>query len=258
MDDELMTVSTKEEKKEILPMEAEIVTPVEFVEPPKTKDVTGRNFLYNHQGDFPILNIPYTLWLENYNLDVTPYLEKSYSDISYLSWSFAWMLLKSKHPTFMLYWERDWRNNGRYYFQDSPKESPYILAFVADMETGARSLPVYFAILDQKMRAITGTPTGNLLNKNLMRAAVKAIAMTTGIGLRLWTGEDIDQGQKAALLDRIRGVNDQYKALAKKDHPSFSAANLGVSEDRLKEIGKEIVASIKELSKSKDPSSPQQ
>ena len=108
-------------------------------------------------------------------------------------------------------------------------------------------LLIYFPILDLKMKATKGNPDGVLLNKNLFRAATKAIALTTGIGLRLWTREDLDNTAKVELIARIRAAGDQYREKSGQDHPAIKEATLGCTESELKAIGKKVVNDIKDL-----------
>lgn len=221
-----------------------------FIMPDKTVNVTGNHFLYDHAGDYDLLHIAKDLWQECYDTDVTKHIEKTYTGAWYLSWSYAWMFLRTKFPDLEIYWERDWDNGGRFYFRD--EQYSYCLAFLLNSVTGARSLPTYYPILDSKNKGVQGVPSPMALNKSLRRAAVKAIAEVTGLGLRLWTGEDLDNTQKSALIERIKQVNSAYRSKTNGDHELFAKVSLGLSEEELTSIGKQMAKDVQALAEEED------
>jgi len=66
----------------------------------------------------------------------------------------------------------------------------YVLAQLIDRETGLKTPSLFFPVMDNKNNAIIN-PDARDINDAKARAGVKAIALYTGIGLRLYTREDI-------------------------------------------------------------------
>ena len=128
--------------------------------------------------------------------DIGPHIEKDYKGLSYLSWPFAYRYLKEHFPTFFVAFEEKTLGEvafgcpGAYYLR------PYLT------DGSRRTVALVFPIMDRKHNAIKELD-GRAISDNCQRAAVKAIATFTGLGLRLYAGEDIPKeeasgGQKKA------------------------------------------------------------
>ena len=116
--------------------------------------------------------------------DIGPHIEKDYKGLSYLSWPFAYRYLKEHFPTFFVAFEEKtlgevaFGGPGAYYLR------PYLT------DGSRRTVALVFPIMDRKHNAIKELD-GRAISDNCQRAAVKAIATFTGLGLRLYAGEDI-------------------------------------------------------------------
>ena len=117
-------------------------------------------------------------------IDVRPKAEKK-GRADYLSWAHAWDMLKSKYPQAQrIIYESE--HTGLNYFTDGKTAYVKVGVVVNDMEH-IDMLPV----MDHRNKSI---PIEKLcsfeVNKTIQRATAKAIAMH-GLGLSLWTGEDV-------------------------------------------------------------------
>jgi hypothetical protein len=116
--------------------------------------------------------------------DIAPHIEKDYKGLSYLSWPFAYRYLKEHFPTFFVAFEEKtigevvFGTPGAYYLR------PYIT------DGCRRTVALIFPIMDRKHNSIKELD-GRAISDNCQRAPVKAIATFTGLGLRLYAGEDI-------------------------------------------------------------------
>ena len=117
-------------------------------------------------------------------IDVRPKAEKK-GRADYLSWAHAWDMLKSNYPQAQrIIYESE--HTGLNYFTDGKTAYVKVGIVVNEMEH-IDMLPV----MDHRNKSI---PIEKLcsfeVNKTIQRATAKAIAMH-GLGLSLWTGEDI-------------------------------------------------------------------
>ena len=117
-------------------------------------------------------------------IDVRPKAEKK-GRADYLSWAHAWDMLKSQYPQAQrIIYESE--HTGLNYFTDGKTAYVKVGVVVNDMEH-IDMLPV----MDHRNKSI---PVDKLcsfeVNKTIQRATAKAIAMH-GLGLSLWTGEDV-------------------------------------------------------------------
>jgi hypothetical protein len=76
-----------------------------------------------------------------------------------------------------------------YYYN---KRGSYVQVYIYDVTTGERSPNLLYPLMDSSNESITD-PDSRDLNDNLMRAYVKCVATYTGLGLRLFTREGIDE-----------------------------------------------------------------
>jgi len=116
--------------------------------------------------------------------DIGPHIEKDYKGLSYLSWPFAYRYLKEHFPAYFVAFEEKtigevvFGTPGAYYLR------PYLT------DGCRRTVALIFPIMDRKHASIKELD-GRAISDNCQRAAVKAIATFTGLGLRLYAGEDI-------------------------------------------------------------------
>ncbi len=117
-------------------------------------------------------------------IDVRPKAEKK-GRADYLSWAHAWDMLKSNYPQAQrIIYESE--HTGLNYFTDGKTAYVKVGIVVNDMEH-IDMLPV----MDHRNKSIPIDKIDSFeVNKTIQRATAKAIAMH-GLGLSLWTGEDI-------------------------------------------------------------------
>ena len=138
-----------------------------------------------YNGTFSPLDISASEFKKAYDTpDIAPHIEKDYKGLSYLSWPFAYRYLKEHFPTFFVAFEEKtigevvFGTPGAYYLR------PYLT------DGCRRTVALIFPIMDRKHASIKELD-GRAISDNCQRAAVKAIATFTGLGLRLYAGEDI-------------------------------------------------------------------
>jgi len=117
-------------------------------------------------------------------IDVRPKAEKK-GRADYLSWAHAWDMLKSNYPQAQrIIYEQP--ETGLNYFTDGKTAYVKVGIVVNDLEH-VDMLPV----MDNRNKSITIDKVCSFeVNKTIQRSTAKAIAMH-GLGLSLWTGEDI-------------------------------------------------------------------
>lgn len=148
--------------------------------------------------------------------DIGPHIEKDYKGLSYLSWPFAKYYLKMHFPTLDVDFEASSLGNpvfgtpGAYFLR------PYLT-------DGCRRTPaLVFPIMDRRHNAVKELD-GRAIADNCQRAGVKAIATFTGLGLRLYAGEDIPEEDQ-------KEVAKKPAPAAKKAAPSSKAATGSTSK----------------------------
>ena len=144
-------------------------------------------------GIFQPLEISPDEFTKAYELPIGEHVEKNYKGLSYLSWPFAFRYLKECFPSFYVAFEEKttgWPVFGqegcwllRPYLTDGIKRTPALV----------------FPIMDNKHNAVKELDARQV-SDNIQRASVKCIATFTGLGLKLYSGEDIPKGddEKAA------------------------------------------------------------
>ena len=152
--------------------------------------------------------------------DIGPHIEKDYKGLSYLSWPFAYRYLKEHFPSLYVAFEEKtvgevvFGGPGYYYLR------PYLT------DGMRRTVALIFPVMDRKHNAIKELD-GRAVSDNCQRAAVKAIATFTGLGLRLYAGEDIpkEEAAKPALQQGTPKPARTAKAkAAPKEEPVAEAA----------------------------------
>lgn len=108
-------------------------------------------------------------------------------NIDYLSWAYAWSLLKQNYPDSQRIVYED-PNTGWNYFTDGRSAWVKVGVIVEEQEHID-----YLPIMDFRNKAIAIDDINQFeVNKAIQRSTAKAIAMH-GLGLQLWTGEDIPE-----------------------------------------------------------------
>jgi hypothetical protein len=199
--------------------------------------------LSSPEYDSDTLIVPGAKFLEAYNLDVRDFVERDYNGVRYMSWSYAWYLLKQYFPNYYVSLEKPLSDEGIDYF---PTPGGAVLRpFVVDAMTGKRTQALYYPVQDSRHKSVA-TPDTMTLNKNIQRAYTKAIACYCGIGLRLYTGEDLENTEKHSYLDRIRELAEEYRELYGVYPEQYDQIHLGLTIPQLTTIGKAISEKVKE------------
>lgn len=117
-------------------------------------------------------------------IDVRPKAEKK-GRADYLSWAHAWDMLKSNYPQAQrIIYEQP--ETGLNYFTDGRTAYVKVGIVVNDLEHIDM-----LCVMDHRNKSIPIDKIDSFeVNKTIQRATAKAIAMH-GLGLSLWTGEDI-------------------------------------------------------------------
>lgn len=178
------------------------------------------------------LTIDWTSYQKGYNLNFLEFVDTDYNGLDYLSWGYAIRLLKQLHPTLCWNWEDPQRmvstviDNS--YFQellDGAKQEiesatsdrdrkkatkaykalleqgayvssgVVLFPYLYCAETGDRTAAIQFPVMDSANNSCRN-PDARDMADNSMRSIVKAIAINTGIGYRLYTREGIDLFKK--------------------------------------------------------------
>lgn len=119
-----------------------------------------------------------------YGLTVKDKIERK-GHLDYLSWANAWALLKSQYPNAQRkVYEHE--HTGLNFFTDG--STAYVKVGIT---VGGLEHIDYLPVMDHRNNAIpVAKVTSTDVNKTIQRSTAKAIAMH-GLGLSLWTGEDI-------------------------------------------------------------------
>jgi hypothetical protein len=230
------------------------------------------------------LSLPITLqvsadkFLEMYNLDIEPFVERhsfkekaqskggaSSNVIRYMSYSHAIRLLKSNFPG----WKVEWIPNelaGGALYKEIDDRAYFIKVYVHNGHE--RSEILYYPLLTISGTAIpviekyekdkpvySSQINSQNINKAIMRAISKIIAITTGIGLKLWTGDDLADeiidaitAKKQKFVEGISKLLAAYRdkfnsdLLLPDDEGNLKSVvfTINMTEYELKELGKRV------------------
>lgn len=128
----------------------------------------------------------------NYQLDITKLVETRPGsfEAKYLSWANAQNLLRERHPTLCVEFEKN--HQGTPVFEHG--NQAYLLVFITD---GTERTPgIFYPVMTNSFDAVEN-PSVTQINKACQRATAKAIAVYTGIGLKLFVGEDLTPDNEA-------------------------------------------------------------
>ena len=138
------------------------------------------------------------VWADLSNVNVNDHIEKK-GQLSYLSWTWAWSKLKSAYPETYISFK-----NVRHKNDSMTVECFINIHDGEEVCSGYGWLPV----MDNRNRAVID-PDARAISDARMRCLVKTIAMTTGLGLYIYAGEDIPQAEKDALNQPIDKAQSQ-------------------------------------------------
>jgi hypothetical protein len=175
--------------------------------------------------------------------------------IKYLSWAYAWSILKQHYPSAQRIVYED-PATGWNYFTDGRTAWVKVGVIVEGQEHID-----YLTIMDFRNQSITIDKLNQFdVNKSIQRSTAKAIAMH-GLGLQLWTGEDIPDGQTSApspakakpsaeLIELIID-SDNWKSVVKyvTDNKELGIEKIGAQLKRKYSMSNEVKKSVAELIK---------
>ena len=133
-------------------------------------------------------------------------------NLDYLSWANAWHMLKTAYPNAQRkVYEHD--HTGFNYFTDGRTAYVKVGIIVNDLEHID-----YLPVMDFRNNALPiDKVTATDVNKTIQRSTAKAIAMH-GLGLSLWTGEDVpvivdvaQAPQESSLIELTKGSDNWEK-----------------------------------------------
>jgi hypothetical protein len=177
-------------------------------------------------GLFTPLEIAPEAFTAAYDAPIGEHVEKNYKGLSYLSWPFAFRYLKEHFPTLFVAFEEasmGWPVFGQ--------EGCYLLRpYLTD---GVKRTPaLVFPLMDNKHNALKQLDA-RAVSDNIQRASVKAIATFTGLGLRLYAGEDIpksDEKEPAKLPLQQEETKPAARRSAKKEAAPAASEPAGEPE----------------------------
>lgn len=141
------------------------------------------------------------------NINVNDYTETK-NNLTYLSWSWAWKILKSNFPdsNYTIYEN----NDGRFYFDDG--RTCWVKTGVT--VNGLEHIE-YLPVMDYRNQSITvDKVTSTDVNRAIQRSLTKSIARH-GLGLYIYAGEDLPDSEldehKAATKNVLETPIDEPK-----------------------------------------------
>lgn len=161
-------------------------------------------------------------------------------NLDYLSWANAWSMLKSNYPDAQ---RRVYENaDGMNYFSDGTSCWVKVGIIVGGIEHID-----YLPIMDFKNQSIPFAKVTSIdVTKAIQRSTAKAIAMH-GLGLSLWTGEDLPEMLADAPKKAMPAKQDELIEL-KKGTPNWDAVVKYVTDNKaqgIEAIGKQLVRKYK-------------
>ena len=154
-------------------------------------------------------------------IDITPYLKKK-NGMSYLPWSSAWSMVKTKFPDAS--YEVVKSDNGVIYFTDG-KTCWVETRCTINGETLTETL----AVMNHRNQSITADEVQSTeFEKSIKRCLVKNLALF-GLGLSLWNGEELSDAAKQVRA-RKKAEADAESVAKKKEAAALAAENAKIVE----------------------------
>lgn len=169
------------------------------------------------------------VWADLSDLNVNEHVEKK-GNLSYLSWTWAWSTLKERYPETYISFKNVREAN----------DSMTVECFI-NIHDGEEVCSGYgwLPVMDHRNKAIIN-PDARAISDARMRCLVKTIAMTTGLGLYIYSGESMPQAEAEALTQPI----DQSQAQRLNEMLDYSGSDVA------KFLSFYKIASVAELPKS--------
>lgn len=165
-------------------------------------------------------------------IDCNEHLEKK-NGLTYLSWAWAWQILKKNYPqaTYTIYEDA----NGRFYHTDGK---------TAWVKTGVTVEGIenieYLPVMDYRNQSIPVEKLTSFdVNKSIQRSLTKAVARH-GLGLYVYAGEDLPdeaQIQQTAQAQPKQAENKNVPAVLKAIKDATTIEQLQLIQDTAKKRG---------------------
>jgi hypothetical protein len=149
-------------------------------------------------------------------IDVSQHIEKK-QNLSYLSWAWAVDQLMRADPA------ANWQFHEPTKFGDSMMVSCTVTAF-------GKPVTMHLPVMDHRNQAVKN-PDAFVVNKNMMRCLVKAIACH-GLGLYIYAGEDLPADEEGNPAQQA----PKQQAPAKQAAPKPPVAGPGLSEESMEAV----------------------
>ncbi len=189
---------------------------------------------------------PYLLrfdFLKGWNAPVDPSFVEKKQGFSYLSWIFAQYLLQEYYAGVQVDFEVSpegtivWYEQGKFLVNYGKTTVEGRMAYLRPYLTNGvqRTPALYFPVMDARKNAAIN-PDVRLINDNIQRAISKTISTFTGLGAKLYAGED---------LEHLDANEKQAAAPATKAEPKAEAPQdplLGSSESLRKWFHAELTS----------------
>jgi hypothetical protein len=200
-----------------------------------------------------IVEKPFNVFKELNCINVNDKTEKK-QNLTYLSWAWAWEVVKEKFP--LASYAIDMYDGKPYLYDENLGYMVSTKVNIAGQELG-----MHLPVMDGANKAMKSTEytyqtrsgkktvqqaTMFDINKTIMRCLVKNLAMF-GLGLYIYAGEDLPETEKLDYGKIVRELNAEYEKIKNPDDKIkkfMSEANTKTAEqlakglERLKEINK--------------------
>ena len=151
------------------------------------------------------------IWKTMSGINVNEHSEKK-GNLTYLSWTWALQTLMDRFPN------TEFTFTDRIYDDGSMEVTCRLTIIVDGCDPSAVSRTMWLPVMDNRNNAIQN-PNARQISDTKMRCLVKTIAVTTGLGLYIFAGEDIPKAEKDE-LNRPISLEEGHKLLALLEHTS--------------------------------------
>lgn len=153
---------------------------------------------------------------ELYVLNVNEKTEKK-NNLTYLSWAWAWAEFKKAYP------------DANYEIVKNPDGLPFFESkegymVYTKVTAGGQTYEMWLPVMDYKNKALQGNATMFDVNKTIMRCLTKNLAMF-GLGLYIYAGEDLPEGEEKAAEPSIQVKVETYKQMQAEIHRTGTDIN---------------------------------
>ena len=170
-----------------------------------------------------------TAWSVLSKIDVSEHVEKK-NNLTYLSWAWAWGILKDKYP--QASFEKHWFDHecGRLPYAIDPAGNTFVSVTVT---IGDEAMTEVMPVLNHANKSVKN-PDAFQINTSLQRALAKAIGLH-GLGAYIYQGEDLPPEEKAEKeeedIPSFDEADNEADDATKIDQPTPVADKVAKSDD---------------------------